>query len=617
MCNIVARTLQLILNTCHYSSKTVYASWDEIAYHHDVMKIETVGDCYVAVCGLPTEREDHAVCISKFARDVLEKWSSLVRKLEVSLGPDTADMKVRIGIHSGQVTAGVLRGTMARYQLFGDTVNTCARIQTSSDPGRIHLSSATAYLLVAAGKEKWIRKRAHPVKLKGKGSMDTYWMAVKGTSRKSTMAKSNHTDMGMITETDEEDLDEDTTSVSSQFDSSNVSGAESELSAGDKMQRLVDWNVNVLAGLIRQILAARDNSAATDWASIEKAEKQIGLNGTVLEEFQDIIEVSKREETKSKRASKSLPVAELDDVAMEEIRSFLNQVSAMYRPNHFHNFEHASHVTSSVRKLLTRIVKVDTEAVDLSGHSYGITSDPLVQFAVVLSAIIHDCDHPGVPNATLVNENAENALIYKGKSVAEQQSVDLCWGLLMEPDFKHMRACIYQNEAELLRFRQLIVNIVMATDIADKELGALRKARWEKAFSSKPASFNDKSDLLSSNRKATIVIEHLIQASDVCHTMQHWDVFLKWNERLFFEMYSTYQEGRSSVDPYQDWYKSEIGFFDFYIIPLAKKLETCGVFGVSSLEYLKYAEANREQWVLEGQEIVEGYLEKFKNSCTS
>ena len=96
------------------------------------------------------------------------------------------------------------------------------------------------------------------------------------------------------------------------------------------------------------------------------------------------------------------------------------------------------------------------------------------------------------------------------------------------------------------------------------------------------------------NRKATIVIEHLIQASDVAHTMQHWHIYTKWNERLFLEMDRAYRQGRINNDPSANWYKGELGFFDFYILPLCKKLKSCGVFGVSSDEYLNYAEKNRK-----------------------
>eukprot|EP00980_Cylindrotheca_fusiformis_P017690 scaffold5545_cov51-Cylindrotheca_fusiformis.AAC.1 len=145
----------------------------------------------------------------------------------------------------------------------------------------------------------------------------------------------------------------------------------------------------------------------------------------------------------------------------------------MYRENPFHSFQHASHVTASVKKLLTRIVKVgegnglaavsseiqrvdnDALLVDLARHGYGITSDPLTQFAVVFSAVIHDVDHPGVPNVQLVKEKTRNAEYYK---------------------------------------------------------------KWEAAFSNASPTCAENQD----DRKATIVIEHLIQASDVSHTMQHW-----------------------------------------------------------------------------------------------
>ena len=109
-----------------------------------------------------------------------------------------------------------------------------------------------------------------------------------------------------------------------------------------------------------------------------------------------------------------------------------------------------------------------------------------------------------------------------------------------------------------------------------------------------------------------IQIEHIIQASDVSHTMQHWHVYRKWNERLFQEVYKAYKEGRMDKDPSEGWYKGEIGFFDFYIIPLAKKLKECGVFGVSSDEYLNYATQNRNEWEEKGEDIVAGMIAKIQ-----
>jgi 3'5'-cyclic nucleotide phosphodiesterase len=98
------------------------------------------------------------------------------------------------------------------------------------------------------------------------------------------------------------------------------------------------------------------------------------------------------------------------------------------------------------------------DATSLHDHTYGITSDPLTQFACVLSALIHDLDHPGVPNAQLIKEGVPLASFYKNQSVAEQNSVDIAWRMLMDPKYSSLRAVIYNDEYELNRFRQLIVN---------------------------------------------------------------------------------------------------------------------------------------------------------------
>ena len=220
-------------------------------------------------------------------------------------------------------------------------------------------------------------------------------------------------------------------------------------------------------------------------------------------------------------------------------------------------------------------------------------------------------DHTGVPNAQLIKENHVLATYYKGRSIAEQNSLDIAWQLLMDERFTDLRQTIYTNPEELARFRQLLVNAVMATDIADKDLKAARNARWDKAFKE---SKLEESRQDTVNRKATIVIEHLIQASDVAHTMQHWHVYRKWNERFFRECYEAYRQGRSETDPSVGWYKGEMGFFDFYILPLAHKLKECGVFGKSSDEYLNYAIRNRKEWELRGEEVVAEMVEAVNQS---
>jgi hypothetical protein len=143
------------------------------------------------------------------------------------------------------------------------------------------------------------------------------------------------------------------------------------------------------------------------------------------------------------------------------LRDYVATVASLCPENHFHSFNHASHVSMSVTKLMARIVTPDTidytdmtykakaASAKLHGeYTFGITSDPLTQFAVAFSALIHDVDHPGVPNSQLVKEGTDVARTYRNLSVAEQNSVDLAWGLLIKPGYKTLRRYIYVTRAE-------------------------------------------------------------------------------------------------------------------------------------------------------------------------
>lgn len=89
-------------------------------------------------------------------------------------------------------------------------------------------------------------------------------------------------------------------------------------------------------------------------------------------------------------------------------------------------------------------------------------------------------------------------------------------------------------------------------------------------------------------------------------------MYTKWNERLFQETYSAFLDGRGEKDPSVGWYKGELWFFDNYIIPLAKKLKECKVFGAASDECLNFAEQNRAEWNLKGEEIVARYIARVR-----
>jgi hypothetical protein len=190
--------------------------------------------------------------------------------------------------------------------------------------------------------------------------------------------------------------------------------------------------------------------------------------------------------------------------------------------------------------------------------------------------------------------------MYKNESILEKNSVAIALNLLARPAFGDLRSTIYRSDKEEQeRFHQLLVNTILATDILDKILKQEQEERWTKAF-------NDKSSCCKKDNfdlKGTLVIERIIQASDVAHTMQHWHVFCRWNEKLFSEQYKSFCAGCIDKNPGEDWYMEQLTFFDDYVLPLANNLKECGGFGVSSDEYLMYALANRDEWSAKGEAI--------------
>lgn len=646
--------------------ETLYRSFDSVANRLGVFKVETIGDCYVAVAGLPDPNEHHAVVMTWFAYECLRRMKELIKELEVSLGPGTSDLSLRVGLHSGPVTAGVLRGEKSRFQLFGDTVNTAARMESTGETNLIHASQETADLLCSDGRTNWVTPREGVVVVKGKGKMQTFWLKPRrGSSRGGSHMDSSTCTSSTIDSRPKQkpiqtlkpslgNYDLPSSSVKPvptlhkvQLDwkrwgnlsldealTATTSGR-TQKRASQKRSRLVDWNVDVLLSFLTKVVTHRDpgHHADDSRVSLDATNLTIQKSPAILEEVTEIIDLPDFEN----RSASKTPNVSLPSSVRDQLHDYVTRLASMYREIPFHNLEHASHVTMSAVKLMRRIINPDeldrrtsrgdkSKRKNRSGTSddgssdpwekslhestFGISSDPLTQFCVIFSALIHDVDHCGVPNAQLVKEQHDVAMKFGEKSAAEQHSVFVAWQLLMEPRYEEFRSCIYTTEEERKRFRQLVVNAVMATDILDRELQNVRKNRWDKAFK---GAGRRRTEITNHerNRKATSVIEHIIQASDVAHTMQHWHIFRKWNERLFDEMYIAYKQGRTDKDPSIGWYEGQIGFFDNYIIPLAKKLKDCGVFGVAGNEYLSYALENRREWEMKGREETDVMLVNF------
>ncbi|XP_063042912.1 retinal guanylyl cyclase 2-like [Engraulis encrasicolus] len=148
----------------------LYTTFDAIIAQHDVYKVETIGDAYMCASGVPNRTEKHAAEVANMSLDILHAIGTFKMKHMPSV-----KVKIRIGLHSGPVVAGVVGLTMPRYCLFGDTVNTASRMESTGLPYRIHVNVSTVELLKILNMGFQFSTRGS-TELKGKGAEETYWL---------------------------------------------------------------------------------------------------------------------------------------------------------------------------------------------------------------------------------------------------------------------------------------------------------------------------------------------------------------------------------------------------------------------------------------------------------
>ncbi len=158
-------------------------------------------------------------------------------------------------------------------------------------------------------------------------------------------------------------------------------------------------------------------------------------------------------------------------------------IASTYHDNPFHNFEHACHVTMAVNKFIKCIMATTLEDMQNQkmcsttyNYTYGIHLDPLTVLAILFLALVHDANHHGISNVQLGIEELEMATIYKSKSIAKQNSLDIAWHLLMTDQFLALQYVLFTMETELQHFHQVVINVVLAMDIFEKDITEFAKS---------------------------------------------------------------------------------------------------------------------------------------------
>jgi Adenylate and Guanylate cyclase catalytic domain len=221
---------------------------------------------------------------------------------------------------------------------FWQTVNTAARMESNGAPNRIQCSQETATLLEQAGKS-WTRLHPTKVKAKGKGELQTYWLDFRAGADHSTAGSRNSDESSQVAAFDRGNGDKWTEAgLRSQTD-------KEEKLCDEKINRLVDWNTDVLCRILKQIagrnrIANKRGSVDVIQAATTRSDEHRS-DGTVLDEVVEVIELPELNAHAAVHTDVGNGVV-LDPIVVQQLRDYVYRIACMYKSNPFHNFEHVS-----------------------------------------------------------------------------------------------------------------------------------------------------------------------------------------------------------------------------------------------------------------------------------
>jgi len=583
----------------------LYTVMDHLASEFNLYKVETIGDAYMCCSGMPTPDENHAQNIANFALAVAD-CVHLVKS-----PADGKPLQLRIGIHTGHCMGGVVGTLTPHYCLFGDMVNTTSRHESTGAAGKIQCSKdlyehLAEFPAESQGPLYKFTPRGY-VEMKGKSRCYTYWlesatkfnkdasreriseikMEVKSLLSKKKWMKRRYFHItrrasgGIIDDADAFSLAP--TTVSAAFDHSNS---------------LDDCGSTVISSIpdYTQDFFDDCNSSPSDHDTVSysalKKTQWFGIKWDPNRSRVDMVAtthglISSMLWKCVADVESELPENK-DDLDHELLR-YIDKISSLYEAHPFHSWEHACQVVLSASFLVKEYHKTKDEI----GSKTGIDSNPFVRFITVFSALIHDVGHLGMPNAQLVDDKHCLTKVYRN-SFLERQSLQIGLGIFIE-DFPDLSTMVLRMCPE---FVHLVTSAVLATDVSSQERQKEIKDRFERVTTTPDGN-------VSEFEKTQAVVEQILLLADVGHCTQGYDIFLDWNAFFFMECLTNFKAGHGP-DPRAGWFKGQISFIEFYIIPLA---ERCSAL-VPSCEAVNGARTIVNTWKLQGEEFTKDIIDR-------